>query len=64
MADQPSINDFIKAMQREFGEGIGYRATRLSDGLVIEKNYPQVNETGIWTTPMPSLKPLEKGKRK
>ena len=55
-----TINEFIKSMQREFGENIGYRATRLTDGLVIEKNYPKVNENGIWTTPMPEWKPAEK----
>ena len=57
-----TANDFIKSMQREFGENIGYRATRLSDGLVIEKNYPKINETGTWHKPLPAMKPLEKKK--
>ena len=41
-----TINEFIKAMQREFGD-IAYRATRFEDGKVIEKNYPK------WDKPQP-----------
>lgn len=51
-----TVNDFIKAMQREFGN-IGYRATELSTGLVWDKGYPEINENGNWhkATPSPAF---------
>jgi hypothetical protein len=47
-----TINEFIKSMQREFGD-IAYRATRFEDGKVIEKNYPK------WDKPQPIPKEEE-----
>jgi hypothetical protein len=57
-----TVSDFIKAMQVEFGP-VGYRATRFADGLVIDKDYPRINETGNWHNAIPALKPYER-KRK
>lgn len=48
-----TVNDFIKAMQREFGN-IGYRATELSTGRVWDKGYPRINENGNWHKATPS----------